>query len=464
MSIGSVDLHRAGRGSATIIWAAGSVVAALVVGFAAGHRPLLGVAVLIVLVVSYAVVIEPLVGVVALAAATPVTAGIKRGLVVPHLRPNEALIVWLVPLILLSARRPVRRWGILEWLGLAYAGGTLVLGAFDIWHRGSALDSASIDGLVGPFEYLALLRAVRVGVRTQDHVNIVVRTLVLAALPIAVFALAQGSGLVWAQHVRNTLTGTAPGHLNRATAVFDNWQVLAGYLLAVGLVGASTAAFRARRILPPDAALIATVVIAAGLARTLTIGALAGFAVGVVALLARQSRANARWIKWLAGGALLLLVAVLAARYHQEFVPRPGQASNGIVPNTIADRIQVWTRQYLPALSGRWITGYGPLLPPTVTWQYTDSVYVTLILRGGLVLLALYAALMAGFVAVARQTVNARAPEPRAVANALLVLVLVLVPLQTIATYFTTSGLPEVTWILAALVSTSVVPRSWDER
>jgi len=439
----------------------GGSAAALGVGVAAGHSLALGIGVLGVLVVSYIVILEPFVGVVILAALTPVTAALKRGLVVPHLRPSEALIVWLAPLVILSARRPVRPWGRLEWLGLAYAGGTLLLGGFDVWRRDAPFDSSNLDGMLGPLEYMALLRAVRVGVRTERQANVVVRALLLMSVPVCLFALLQGFGVSWAQHLSHVLTGVDDGHPSRATGPFTNWQVLAGYLLSVGLIAVSVAAFRAERIFTVAIAVALAVLIAAGLARTLTIGALAGFTVGSGALIVmgRRMRVDARRLLWFVGLGIVVLGVVLATRYQQEFVARPGQASNGIVPNTVMDRIHNWIQQYLPALSGRWVTGYGPQIPPDVTWKYTDSVYVTIILRGGLLLFALYAALMTGFVGVARSA-KAAVPEAQAIATALLVLVLVLVPLQTIATYFTTSGLPEVTWILASLASILVARRT----
>jgi hypothetical protein len=444
-------------------WATAGSTAAVGVGAAAGHGPLLGLAVLIVLVVTYAVIIRPFLGVVILVAFAPVTAGIKRGLVVPHLRPNEVLIVWLVPLILIAVRRPVRGWGTLEWLGLAYATGTMLLGAFDLSHRGAPFDTSNVSGLLGPFEYLLLLRAVRVGVSTDRERYIVVRTLLLAAVPICLFALAQGTGVTWAQHLRDTLTGVNPGHLDRATGTFTNWQVLAGYLLSIGLIAVAVAAFRAERIFSVRVATVLAVLIAAGLARTLTIGAFAGWIVGSGALIVigMGIKVSPRRFAGLIGVAVLLLALVLAARYKQEFVTRPGQTSNGLIPNTVMDRINNWTQQYLPALSGRWVTGYGPNIPPNVSWKYTDSVYVTIILRGGLILLGIYVALMAGFLSagVAARRALGASPEARAIAATLAVLVLILIPLQTIATYFTTSGLPEVIWILAALVSTMLLGR-----
>jgi hypothetical protein len=410
--------------------------------------------VLAFIVVSYVVVRCPYLGVFALAGLTPIVSGIRRGLVVPGLRPSEALIVWLAPLVIFAVRRSVPKWGALEWLGLAYAGGTLVLGAFDLWRRGATFDRSNVDGLLGPFQYLLLLRAVRVGVAGERTWRTVIAILILAAVPVSVLALLQGFGVGWARSLSVTLTGVNPGHLGRATGPFTNWQVLAGYLLAIGLLNAAVLAFGARRILPPRIAALVLVVIAAALARTLTIGAFAGWAVGAAALAvwAGRVRLSAGRIAGAAVAAVVALALVLAARFQEQFHAAVGQASSGIIPRTLVNRYDIWTQQYFPALSGRWVTGFGPDIPGDVTWKYTDSVYVTMVLRGGLILLALYAALMVGIVAVARGVPTTTA-EARAAVAAVCVLVIVLVPLQLIATYFTTSGLPEALWIMAALAS-----------
>ncbi|MGO9955516.1 MAG: hypothetical protein ACLP50_05960, partial [Solirubrobacteraceae bacterium] len=406
------------------------------------------------------VLVEPFVGVLLLVGLTPVVSGFKHGLIVPHLRPSEALIVWLVPLVILAARKPVRPWGMLEWLGLAYAAATFLLGGYDLWRRGAPFDSSNLDGLLGPIQYVLLLRAVRIGVRTPRERDIVVRTLVLAAAPVALLALAQGFGVVWAQHLGRTLTGRTLAELGRATGVFTNWQVLAGYLLAVGLIACAVAAYRAERILTVRTSTVLALLLGAGVARTLTIGAFLGFAIGSGALVmaAQGIRIGAARLAALLALALALAAAVLAARYRQQFVAQAGQ-SPSILPRTLVDRWDIWTQQYLPSLSGRWVTGFGPDIPPDVTWRFTDSVYLTFLLRGGLILLGIYGWLMAGFAVVARRaillggSIGGAGTETRAVGAALLTLVLVLIPLQALATYFTTSGLPEVIWILAALVS-----------
>jgi len=441
-----------------LAWPAGAVSASVALGIAAGAHPALGLLALILIAGTCLVVARPFYGVMSLAVFTPVTSAIKSGLLVPHLRPSQALIVWLAPLVIVCARRPVRGWSRLEWLGLAYALGTLLLGSFDVWRQSFPFNSSTVDTLLGPFQYLLLLRATRVGVRTERELCLVVRALLLTALPVCALAMLQGFGVGSAQHFAHSITGINEGHLDRAIGVFTNWQVLAGYLLSVGLIAVAVAAYGARSILSARHATWLAVIIGLTLARTLTIGALVGWLVASGALLAMSGHLHltARRVSAICGAAVAVVALVLAARYHQEFTTQAGHAGNGIIPNTVAARIHNWTRQYLPALSGRWVTGYGPGIPSNVTWQFTDSVYVTIVLRGGLVLLGLYAALMAGFAAIARPvTRSSRAAT--ALAGTLLVLVIALVPLQILATYFTTSGLPEVIWILAGLASLSAM-------
>jgi hypothetical protein len=311
---------------------------------------------------------------------------------------------------------------------------------------------------VGQSQYVVLLRAVRVGVDTQERWRRIPAILVLAAVPVSILALFQGFGAEWAQHLNFHLTGVNLGHTDRATGPFTGWQVLAGYLLAVGLVCTSIIAFDARRILGPRIAALVLVLIVAALARTLTVGALAGWIIGSAVLVVWAGRVHINGVRLaaLAATAVVAFTLVLGARFSQEFQAAAGQAPTGFVPRTIVARYDHWAQQYLPALAGRWVTGFGPDFPATVTTKYTDSLYLTLLLRGGLILLAIYVALMACFVGIAR-SVSGLGIEVRSIAVALIVLVVVLTPLQVIATYFTTSGLPQVIWVLAALVGTASV-------
>jgi hypothetical protein len=242
-------------------WPSGAVAAALALGVLGGRHPLTALLILIFAAGTYLAILQPFYGVLGLAILTPISSASKRGLLIPHLRISEALIIWLAPLVILFARRPVKKWGMLEWLGLAYALGTLVLGSFDLWRRGAPFNSSNVDTMLGPFLYLLLLRAARLGVSSERQLSFVIRGILLAAVPICVLALLQGFGVTWAQNLGHTLTGVNEGHLDRATGVFTNWQVLAGYLLTVGLVAVAVAAYKAQGIMSARAAASLSVLI-----------------------------------------------------------------------------------------------------------------------------------------------------------------------------------------------------------
>ncbi len=273
-----------------VAWPFGAVAASLAVGVVAGRHPLFALLALIFVTGTCLVIARPFYGLIGLAILTPITSATKNGLLVPHLRLSQALIIWLAPLVILCARRPVRRWGLLEWLGLAYAMGTLLLGGFDLWRQSFPFSSSSVNTLLGPFQYLLLLRATRVTVRTEREVALVVKALLLASLPVCGLALLQGFGATWAQNLAHSVTGINEGHLDRAVGVFTNWQVLAGYLLSVGLIAVAVSAYRARTILPTRQAVWLSVIIGLSLARTLTIGAFVGWVAASGALLMMSGR------------------------------------------------------------------------------------------------------------------------------------------------------------------------------
>jgi hypothetical protein len=123
-------------------------------------------------------------------------------------------------------------------------------------------------------------------------------------------------------------------------------------------------------------------------------------------------------------------------------------------------------------MRGRWLSGYGPKIPPDVTWKYTESVYIGLLLRGGLPLLAIYGLMTWALVLVALEVARrpltsdpARAgPDEehtleQALARGTVVLLAVLAVTQLIAPLFLTTGLPHVWWILAGLVTGAAADR-----
>ena len=109
-------------------------------------------------------------------------------------------------------------------------------------------------------------------------------------------------------------------------------------------------------------------------------------------------------------------------------------------------------------------TGYGADITPNLAFPYTESIYVTLLMRGGLPLLFLYAGLMLALALRARDLRDDPDAERRAVAQLLFVLIISTVFMQMTTNYFVNAGFPFLFWVLAALLTAgtgSRVRRHW---
>ena len=163
------------------------------------------------------------------------------------------------------------------------------------------------------------------------------------------------------------------------------------------LLGVALLVNQSWRVMKPKN--LAGIVLLAGIALITTVSAtpIAGTAVGVL-VLAMTARPRKQWVVRAAGLIVLLSAAfgpILAARYKQQFSPSRLPSSRfPSCPRTSTSASPSGRRNSFPVLAKHLTTGYGPDFPPGLAFSYTESVYVTLLLRGGLPLLFLYAGLM----------------------------------------------------------------------
>ena len=205
------------------------------------------------------------------------------------------------------------------------------------------------------------------------------------------------------------------------------------------------------------ATLIACIVAAAAaLAATVSFAPIAGVLAGVLALAASHRRLTRAVVVLTAASliAALLVASDLEQRVGAQLGSAVTERTTGSLPPTLAFRWDVWTNQYLPQLDGRWATGYGPDRPPfpLVNWSSAESIYVEMLMRGGVALLAVYLALMWALGAAALRAVRGRDPDRRAAGRALFASVVVLAFVQAIIPLFIGAAVPYVLWILAAIV------------
>jgi O-antigen ligase len=158
---------------------------------------------------------------------------------------------------------------------------------------------------------------------------------------------------------------------------------------------------------------------------------------------------------WLAVIAVVVGVAfapLLGSRVNQQFETSHATGSSSHVPQTIGYRYQVWQDEFAPLLSGRLLTGYGPDLPPQLNFPFTESLYITLLMRGGIPLLLVYAALMCAFAAAGARAARSDEPERSIAGRVLVVCIGVLLFIHLLESYFVDSGPPHLLWLLAALM------------
>jgi O-antigen ligase len=187
---------------------------------------------------------------------------------------------------------------------------------------------------------------------------------------------------------------------------------------------------------------------------TVSFTPIAGTAAGCLLLLALAGW-RSRWlVPIVVGGVVLAFVfgPLLSARYHEQFMTYAPVKERPYLPRNFNFRIDVWTTEYVPVLRRNLTTGYGPDLPPDLSFRYTESVYVTLLLRGGLPLLCVYVGLMLALAVPARDLWHDTTADVRALAQAVFLAVVLIVFMQMVTNYFVNSGFPFVFWVMAALL------------
>jgi hypothetical protein len=447
-------------------FSAASVIAAAVaggvlVGAASTVGVAAGVAVVVCVAIGLFILSRPVLGACCLVAVVPALSGLRRGLPVPGFRVSEVAVVAIGAVVLWTAPLGARtRWRTFDWLAFAYVVATVVIGTVDVVATGASFTGSALRPMFGPLQFFLIYRAASVAFTTPDRRRRGLRWVLLTSVPISLLGILQQLNVPGVRPLIASITGVdlsndwSYSQLPRATGPFPHWHMLGGYLLVVALLAVALLLDGNRAVLSKRALIGILCIALVAMAETVTIAPVLGFVAGVVLLAswAGKVRRVATWIAVAVAASAVLFGPVIQSRYNQQFHQNVASASNPLVPSTINYRYDVWTTQYLPALSGHWVLGYGPDLPPTIDWKYTESLYIALMLRGGIALLAVYGALIWALAAAAKALRFDRDRERAVVARTVLALVLVLLPLHLVMPYFIDTGLPHLLWGLSGLM------------
>jgi hypothetical protein len=443
-------------------WFAVWYVAGLVlVAVATGLSPVLGLCVAAAMVAVWVLVPRPTLAGYTMAAVVPLTSGLARGNPLPGLRVSEVLTVALGVMILLTAdHRRESRWTSVDRALAAYAVVTFALGVLSRYRDDVALTTGDLGTIAGPLQYLVFLRALTLVLRSPKERITALSIAVASSIPVSVLAIVQGTSPALDRSLK-TATGYSVsdwgnGGAQRVTSLFPHAQVLSAYLAAIILTGVAMLVFvslapRLRRVI-----VVALGFGAVALVMTETIAAMGAALAGVAVLVLWSPRR----LLYLAAMALVVTVlggafsSTLSARQRSQStvtVGTLGAERDPLIPQSVAYRAAVWTKQTLPALKGHELLGVGPTLPSSIAWRSTESMYFTLLFRGGVILLAVFLATMFVVLREAWQAASSLDPGELVAGRVLFVLAALLLAMFLIQPYLTYGGVSHIFWLLAAV-------------
>lgn len=450
------------RPSATML--ALTLLSGLPLGAAVAVKPIAGVFVVVAVAVALVLVERPQAAVYLMVAVAPACAGLKRGLVVPGLRVSEVTVAGLATLVIVFAPRiRAPSWTRVEIMLLLYAAATAILGGVDLAMRHAPLNGTELGTLLGPVQFVLLLRAVIVALPQELERVKAAHFMLGAAAIVGLISLLQFGNIGPTRSILESITGSelfegglAEG-VGRVTGPFNIWHELAGFLMpsillsTAFLLNANSTRARLRY-----GAVVA--ITGAALMSTVTIGPLIATALGVIYLCWKRGVLHV-FLTALVPIALIAVIAFggsLSGRASQQYSVSSNSYRIPLVPQSISYRYAIFREQSAPALAGRWLSGYGPDLPIQLTlgnFPYTETAYITLLLRGGVPLLGIFVLLLLVVGRASRRAQRiAQSDFEWSVATVVLIMTVSYLVLQFIESYLLDSGPPHAYWAVVGLM------------
>ena len=432
--------HLVGSGSSSELLPAVLLIGSLVVGASVLVNPVAPLALAAAAVFFLLARQRPVLGAAVVAGVVPALSGISRGLAGP-LKLSEAVVVLATAAVLLQAPEWGRRVSTTD-LGLAgFAAVGAVVATAHVLLGDSSVTSLLRFGLQ-PLLLLLTWYVCSRSVRSAGDLAVVLRTLLLVSVVPAAVALAQAAHVPGVEARLVTLTGsTLLTESDRVTGPFPIWHSLAAYLVVVVALGVALLLRRDQSVLPTPVLGGVTGLAATALLLTLTIAAVVWAVVAVLVIAARARRFGqaAALLAISLGVAGVLFSAPISSRWQEQSTTSvvAVNSSSTVVPQTIAYRISVWERDYVPLLGQAVPYGIANELPATAVFRHAENQYLLLLLRGGVPLLL---AAVNALVLVGRDLRRAEGPAASAALG-----VLVFLPLAGLVwPYLSNAGLPQV--------------------
>jgi len=446
------------------------IVLVVILGGLTSFNPFLGITCALVLFLLVLVVPRPILIVYGLTLFMPFTGGLARGAVVPILRLGQAVVVFAFILFLLVRPSPQGK-SRLTAIDLAFVLYFLTEAVFPmlaLYYRGEQFNLNSVDSsglsplqtLLGPLQYYLLYRIVVATVSTERQIKVVLELSFIASIMVSVIGIlerivAPVRTFIQTYYPPNVQSATVSLDELRITSTLGHFSGLAAYLVFTIIL--VLACYTVGERMKISSLLLAITAVFASIALILTgtFSGWIGLAVGVATVFLLTGRLPKLFILLPCGIALAALIfqSFLSARLDEQLGVG---AAQGLLPQSLAFRINLWESLFLPAIGQHLLFGAGPSPAVLNSWPAEESQYLLLLLRGGLPYFFSYLLLIGLPITMCWRHMKSNSRDAKhSVALALLVILITMSVMNVSAEYFTYVGGTQVLWMLLAIVVAS---------
>jgi len=445
---------------------------AVVLGGLAGFNPLLAVFGSLIVFLMAVVTVRPVLIVYGLTLVLPLVGGMARGAVIPYLRVGQAILV-LGFILFLLARPSYQGKSRLTVIDLAFMYFILTEAAFPVlalYYRGESLSATpnfagltAFQVLLGPIQYYILYRIVVATVSSEKQIKTVLQLTFIASIIVSLIGILEKLNVAPVKTFLETyypIPTPSPGYdigynvadiSQRVASTLEHFSGLGAYLAFVIILALACIAQRQLRISP---LLLAVTILLDSITLILTgtFAAWAGLVIGlgIIFKLSGRLPKPALFVLIGVGLAILIFLPFISARLDAQL--GVGEAQ-GLVPQSFAFRIRLWTELFFPAIGQHLWFGAGPTPKATTIWPSEESQYILLLLRGGLAYFFSYVLLIAVAIASCWRQIKSKSKDgARPVAIATLAILVVINVMNVSGEYFTYVGGTQIIWTLLAIV------------
>lgn len=415
---------------------------------------------------------RPVLIVYGLTLAMPLTGGLARGSVVPILRLSQALVVlgFILSLLAISSRQGKSRLTAIDLAFVIYMLAGAVFPMLALYYRGEHLNlfqtdpifgTTPIQDLLGPIQDYLLYRIVVVIISSEKQITMVLKLAFVASIIVSAIGILQKLGV---GPVKTFLATYYPAPTNylqspdlslRITSTLQFFSGLAAYLTFTIIL--ALVCYMARDYLKIPLWLLAITVMLDSIALVLTgtLAAWVGLPIGALVVFLLMRRLPRLVVFSLVGIILTIVIfqSFLQDRLNQQFGPG---AAQGLLPQSFALRVTIWSELSLPAIGQHLLFGSGPVPFQSNYIPVEDSQYIHQLLEGGISYLLSYLLLIGTMIGVCWQHIKSRSEDVcRAVAIALIAILVSINVMNVAGNYFTYVGGIQTIWLLMAMVVAS---------